>query len=65
MTEVPGIDRNQARDNVLYETRLVPEPVQDAEDDPRSTEEPTYRGGDQTGEGVKPAAGSRQPGARS
>ena len=61
MTEVPGTDRDQARENVLHETPLVPESVEDAEDDPRSTVEPTYRGDDsQTGEGVKPPAGSTE-----
>jgi hypothetical protein len=61
MTEVPGTDRDQARENVLHETPLVPESVEDAEDDPRSTDEPTYRGDDgQTGEGVKPPAGSTE-----
>jgi hypothetical protein len=59
MTEVPGTDRDQARENVLAETPLVPESVEDAEDDPRSTDEPSYRGDDgQTGESVKPAPGS-------
>ncbi len=61
MTEVPGTDRDQARENVLHETPLVPESVADAEDDPRSTDEPTYRGDDgQTGEGVKPPAGGTE-----
>ena len=61
MSEVPGTDRDQARDNVLHETPLVPESVEDAEDDPRSTDEPTYRGDDgRTGEGAKPPAGSTE-----
>ena len=61
MTEVPGTDRDQARENVLHETPLVPESVEDAEDDPRSTDEPIYRGDDgQTGEGVKPPARSTE-----
>ncbi len=59
MTEVPGTDRDEARDNVLHETPLVPEDVEDAgNDDPRSTDEPGYGGDDQTGEDVKPPAGS-------
>jgi hypothetical protein len=59
MTEIPGTDRDQAGENVLHETPLVPESVEDAEDDPRSTDEPTYRGDEgQTGESVKPPAGS-------
>jgi hypothetical protein len=37
MTEVPGTDRRQAGEEVLAETPLVPEPVEDAEDDPRTT----------------------------
>ena len=61
MTEVPGTDRDQARENVLHETPLVPQSVEDAEDDPRSTDEPTYRGDDgRTGEGAKPPAGSTE-----
>lgn len=61
MTEVPGTDRDQARENVLHETPLVSELVEDAEDDPGSTDEPTYSGDDgQTGEGVKPPAGSTE-----
>ncbi len=30
MTEVPGTDRDQARENVLKETPLVPQSVEDA-----------------------------------
>ena len=51
MTEVPGTDRDQARENVLHETPLVPESVEDAEDDPRSTDQPVNRGD----EGAPPA----------
>jgi hypothetical protein len=59
MTEVPGTDRDQAREDVLRETPLAPESVEDSDDDPRSTDEPTNRGDEgQTGESVKPPAGS-------
>ena len=59
MTEVPGTDRDQARENVLEETPLVPEDVDDTDDDPRSTEHPTYHGDEgETGEEAKPPAGS-------
>ncbi|MGY1683797.1 hypothetical protein [Geodermatophilus sp. SYSU D01176] len=60
MTEVPGTDRDQARENVLHETPLVPEDVEDAgDDDPRHTDHPTYRGDEgETGDEVKPPAGS-------
>lgn len=61
MTEVPGTDRDQARENVLHETPLVPESVEDAEDDPRNTDKPTYHGDEgQTGESAKPPAGSTE-----
>ncbi len=61
MTEVPGTDRDQARENVLHETPLVPEDVEDADDDPRSTDEPSYTGDEgQTGESVKPPGGSTE-----
>ncbi|MFW3171707.1 hypothetical protein [Geodermatophilus sp. CPCC 206100] len=53
MTEVPGTDRDQARENVLAETPLVPESVEDAAD------EPTGEG--PTGDDVKPAPGSTEP----
>jgi hypothetical protein len=36
-----GTDRDQARENVLHETPLVPESVEDVADDARSTDEPT------------------------
>jgi hypothetical protein len=61
MTEVPGTDRDQARDNVLHETPLVPESVEDAEDDTRSTDEPTTAA--TTARPVR--ASSRRPGAQS
>ncbi len=53
MTEVPGTDRDQARQNVSEETPLVPADVEGADDDPRSA-------GDegQTGDSVKPEPGS-------
>jgi len=52
MTEVPGTDRNQARENVLAETPLVPEDVEDAADVDEG----------QTGDDVKPAPGSTELG---
>ncbi len=55
MTEVPGTDRDQARENVLAETPLVPENVQGAEDAAEVDE-------DQTGDAVKPAPGSTELG---
>jgi hypothetical protein len=59
MTEVPGTDRNEARENVLHETPLVPDSVEDSDDDPRSTDTPENRGDDGvTGEEAKPPAGS-------
>lgn len=59
MTEVPGTDRDQAREDVLRETPLVPEPVEGADDDPRSGESPDHRGDEgQTGDDVKPPPGS-------
>ena len=59
MTEVPGTDRDEARESVLHETPLVPGSVEDSDDDPRRSDEPTNTGD----EGVdpdsgKPAAGS-------
>ncbi len=56
MTEVPGTDRDQARENVLEETPLVPESVEDADDD-------TSGAGDDgpTGDEAKPAPGSTDP----
>jgi len=61
MTEVPGTDRDQARDDVLHETPLVPESVEDTDDDPRSTDHPSNTGDDGvTGDSVKPSAGSAE-----
>ena len=55
MTEVPGTDRDQAREDVLHETPLVPESVQDTDDDPRATDSPDNTGDDGvTGDSVKP-----------
>jgi hypothetical protein len=59
MTEVPGTDRDQARERVLHETPLVPEHVDDTDDDPRTTDEPVNRGDEgQDGDSAKPAPGS-------
>lgn len=59
MTEVPGTDRDQARENVLHETPLVPESVDDSDDDPRHTDTPINRGDEGvTGESAKPPTGS-------
>ena len=53
MTEVPGTDRDQARENVVAETPIVPEGV----------EEDTSAQGDEgvTGDDAKPAPGSTDP----
>ena len=51
MTEVPGTDRDKARENVLEETPTAPESVEGADDD--------GKGG--TGEEAKPAPGSTDP----
>lgn len=53
MSEVPGTDRDEARESVLHETPLAPESVADSDDDPRSTDEPTNTGD----EGVDPDSG--------
>ena len=59
MTEVPGTDRDQARENVLHETPLVPEDVDDTDDDPRSSDHPNNRGDEGvTGDDAKPKPGS-------
>ena len=59
MTEVPGTDRERAGENVLHETPLVPESVEDSEDDPRYTDTPVNRGDEGvTGESAKPPARS-------
>ena len=54
MTEVPGTDRDQARENVLEETPIVPEDVEGAG---RDGDGPP---GDEgvTGDEVKPRSGS-------
>ena len=54
MTEVPGTDRDQARENVLSENPIVPEHVEGAED-AADDEGPT-------GDDVKPAHGSTELG---
>lgn len=58
MTEVPGTDRDQARENVRSETPLVPEDVEEAGDEVRPQ-------GDEgvTGDDVKPTPGSTELGA--
>jgi hypothetical protein len=53
MTEVPGTDRDQARENVLSETPIVPEDVEGAD---------TAGDEGQTGDDVKPAPGSTELG---
>jgi hypothetical protein len=55
MTEVPGTDRDQARENVLEETPLAPDDVEGAGDAARPQ-------GDegQTGESAKPEPGSTE-----
>jgi hypothetical protein len=50
MTEVPGTDRDQARENVAAETPLVPETVEGAQDTDVDEE--------QTGDDVKPRPGT-------
>jgi hypothetical protein len=59
MSEVPGTDRDEAREKVLHETPLVPESVDDTEDDPRTTDEPVNSGD----EGVDPDSGKPAPGS--
>jgi hypothetical protein len=56
MTEVPGTDRDQARENVREETPTAPDDVAGAGDEVRPT-------GDEgvTGDDVKPPAGSTDP----
>jgi hypothetical protein len=59
MTDVPGTDRDEARENVLHDTPLVPESVAHSDDDPRSTDMPVNRGDEGvTGESAKPPTGS-------
>lgn len=57
MTEVPGTDRDEARENVRDETPLVPEDVEGAEGDAVRPQ------GDEgvTGDDAKPASGSTDP----
>jgi hypothetical protein len=56
MTEVPGTDRDQARENVREETPTAPEDVEGAGDETRPT-------GDEgvTGDDAKPEPGSTEP----
>ncbi len=54
MTEVPGTDRDQARENVLEETPLVPESVEGAGDEGVGGD-----GGE--GDAAKPRPGSTDP----
>ena len=56
MTEVPGTDRDQARENVREETPTAPDDVAGAGDEVRPT-------GDEgvTGDDVKPTPGSTDP----
>ena len=51
MTEVPGTDRDQARENVLEETPTAPESVEGAEND----------GDGSTGDEAKPTPGGTDP----
>ncbi|WP_236828709.1 MULTISPECIES: hypothetical protein [unclassified Blastococcus] len=53
MTEVPGTDRDEARENVLEETPFTPEGV----------EQDTSTGGDQgqDGDQAKPEPGTTEP----
>ena len=61
MSEVPGTDRDQARENVKEQTPIVPEGVEGT-DDPLTTAEPDNTGDEgQTGESVKPTPGSTEP----
>ncbi len=58
MTEVPGTDRDRARENVQQETPLVPDDVEGAGDEARPR-------GDEgvTGDDAKPEPGSTELGA--
>lgn len=59
MSEVPGTGRDEAREHVLHDTPLVPDDVDDADDDPRTTARPRYTGDEgETGDEAKPPAGS-------
>ena len=57
MTEVPGTDRDQARENVSEETPLAPESVEGADEDAARPQ------GDEgvTGDDAKPRPGSTEP----
>jgi hypothetical protein len=58
MTEVPGTDRDQARENVLAETPIVPEDVEDAQD----AQDASDADEGPTGDDVKPTPGSTELG---
>jgi hypothetical protein len=61
MTEVPGTDRDQARENVQHETPILPEGIEGTDDDPLSTDDPSYTGDEgQTGDSVKPTPRSTE-----
>ena len=51
MTEVPGTDRDQARENALTDTPITPEGVEGAQEVPDGDE-------GRTGDEAKPTAGS-------
>jgi hypothetical protein len=51
MSEVPGTDRDQARENVRQETPIAPEDVEDATDAGEGT----------TGDEAKPTPGATEP----
>ncbi|MGY1815765.1 hypothetical protein [Blastococcus sp. SYSU D00820] len=53
MTEVPGTDRDQARENALSEVPITPEGIEP--DDDHSGDEGA------TGDDVKPTPGSTEP----
>ncbi len=54
MTEVPGTNRDEARENVLEETPLAPDDVAGADDEGGTDDEGT------TGDEAKPASGSTE-----
>ncbi|MGY1741500.1 MULTISPECIES: hypothetical protein [unclassified Blastococcus] len=61
MSEVPGTDRDQARENVREETPIVPDDIE-GDDDPLTTSDPHNTGDEgQTGDSAKPPAGSTEP----
>ena len=51
MSEVPGTDRDQARENVREQTPIAPEDVEDATDAGEGT----------TGDEAKPTSGPTEP----